>query len=402
MKQITVIIFFTFITQILFAQKTVINQFAEVDKKMLALPDSMTRTTRAISAYVVSNFVTTKDRARAIFIWIAANIQYDVENMFAINFYETQNDKIKKALETRKGICENYAALFNDICLKCGIKCFVIEGYTKQNGFADYIPHVWCAALIDSVWRMFDPTWGSGYVNNGKFYKKIDNTYFNAEPSVFIKSHMPFDFLWEFLHYPVTNQEFYDGATIQNPAKPFFDFEDSIKIYESQNHIEQLVSAANRIEKNGVKNSLIFERLQNIKIEIQNDKINEENERQNKLVNLYNAAVANYNAAINDYNAFIDYRNHQFVPAKSDAEIQGMIDTTNSRINTAKTKLDQIVKPDGNLDLLMSQLRKSIGDLDSHIQEQQEWLQEYFSKSKSKRKTMFYERKVTWFGIPLN
>jgi len=95
--------------------------------------------------------------------------------MYALNFYAKTEDKITKALKTRRGICENYATLFMDICNKTGIKSFVVEGYTKQNGFADYIPHAWSAALIDTTWYLFDPTWGSGYVNNGKFVSKINN-----------------------------------------------------------------------------------------------------------------------------------------------------------------------------------------------------------------------------------
>jgi hypothetical protein len=249
---------------------------------------------------------------------------------------------------------------------------------------------------------MFDPTWGSGYITNGKFYKKINNTYFNADPSLLIKSHMPFDFLWQFLDYPITNQEFYEGKTMQNRTKAFFDFRDSIQTYEHQNYIEQLTATASRIERNGVKNSMIFDRLHHIKAEIENEKIKTENERQNKAINLYNAAAADFNRAINDINVFIDYRNHQFMPTKPDEEIQGMIDTVNTSLVAAKTKLDQIENSDTNMQLLILQLRKSITDIDNHTKEQADWLKEYFSKSKSKRKTMFYEKKITWFGIPLN
>lgn len=159
MKQIKLIVFFLLSTPVLQAQKVVANEFSIIDKKMLQLPDSVTRTTESISNYITSNFKTDKEKARATFIWVATNIHYDIDNMFAINFYEPKEDKITKPLKTRKGICENYAALFNDICSKSGIKSFVIEGYTKQNGFADYIPHAWCAAFIDISWFMFDPTW---------------------------------------------------------------------------------------------------------------------------------------------------------------------------------------------------------------------------------------------------
>lgn len=332
-KQILISGLLIFITCNLFAQKSVINEYATIDKKALQISDSLTKTTEGIAGYITSNFNTDKEKVRAIFIWIASNIQYDIDNMFAINFYEHKEEKISKPLRNRKGICENYAALFNDICSKSGIKSFVIEGYTKQNGFTDYIPHAWCAALIDDFWFMFDPTWASGYISNGKFYKKINNDYFKVNPSSLIKSHMPFDFLWQFLNYPVTNQEFYEGKTQQNKLKQYFSYPDSIKMYEKQSHFEQLTSSAERIERNGVKNSLIFDRLQHIKMELENEN-----------TNIYNSAGVDYNNGINSFNEFIQYRNNQFIPKKTDFEIQSMIDSAENKFKDAKTKLSAIKK----------------------------------------------------------
>ncbi len=145
-----------------------------------------------------------------------------------INFYESEEDKISKTLVTHKGVCENYAAIFNDLCRKTGIKSFVITGYTKQNGFRDFIPHAWCAAFIDSAWFLFDPTWGSGYIANAVFHKQINNYYFEAIPAMLIKTHMPFDYLWQLMHYTVTAQEFYEGRTMENPSRPYFNYIDSI------------------------------------------------------------------------------------------------------------------------------------------------------------------------------
>jgi transglutaminase/protease-like cytokinesis protein 3 len=36
---------------------------------------------------------------------------------------------------------------------------------------------------------IFDPTWGSGFVNNGKFVNAFDDRYFKANPSEIIASH---------------------------------------------------------------------------------------------------------------------------------------------------------------------------------------------------------------------
>jgi len=395
LKQIALFISLLTLAQLLFAQKVAVNEYASIDKKALQLPDSLAKTTVSIAAYMNLNFKTEKEKSRAIFIWIASNIQYDVENMYAINFYEKKEDKISKPLKTRKGICENYAALFNDVCAKTGITSYIIEGYTKQNAVVNTIPHAWCAALIDSSWYLFDPTWGSGFVNGGKFFKKINNDFFKVNPSSLINSHMPFDYLWQFVNYPVTNQEFYEGKTQQNKSKTFFNFADSIRIYESQSYVEKLISSARRIEQNGVKNSLIFDRLQHIKLEI-------ENIRQTDVYNLFNNAVSDYNEGINGFNDFIQYRNKQFTPVKPDPEIQNMLDAAESKIKEAKTNLFKIENPDANTTSSIIQLTKSINDASIQVAEQKDWLKLYFSKGKSGRKSMFYDKKVTWFGIPLN
>lgn len=393
MKPTQYFLLISLLSNALFAQKLPINNYSIVDKKALQIPDSLTKSTESLARYFSNSFQTDKDKSRAIFIWIASTIEYDIANMFALNFYEKKEDKIAKPLKTKKGICENYAQLFTDICEKVGIKSFVIEGYTKQNGFADYIPHAWSAALIDSTWFLFDPTWGSGYVNNGKFIKKINNEYYKSNPSTLIKSHMPFDYLWQFSNYPITNQEFYEGKIQQNQNKQFFSFKDSLLTYQKLNHQEQLISAAERIEKNGIKNSLIFDRLQHLKLEI-------ETEKQNKSINLYNSAIIDYNESIRLLNEFINYRNKQFNPKKTDLEIQSMLDSVSTKVTEAKNKVNSVTSNDANILNMIKQFTKSIEDVSKQTNEQQDWLKMYFSKSKSGRKSMFY--KVTWFGIPLN
>ncbi len=161
------------------------------------------------------------------------------------------------------------------------------------------------------------------------------------------------------------------------------------------NHIDQLTTSARRIAQNGVKNSLIFDRLQHIKIEI-------ENYNQSKIINLYNEATNDYNEAILDFNRFIDFRNKQFIPQKADAEIQHMIDTPGNKLTNAKTKLAKIKNPDSNTNSMMMQLGKLMDDAATQVKQQQDWLKIYFSKGKSGRKSMFFEKKTTFFGIPIN
>lgn len=376
----------------LFAQKKN-SEFAQVDKIALQIPDSLTNSTKGISDYINSNFINQTDKSRAIFIWIASNIQYDIENMFAINFYQNTSEIIDKVLMTRKGICMHYAELYNSIAKQVGIKSYVISGYTKQNGFVDYIPHAWCSSLIDSTWYLIDPTWGSGYIQNAKFIKKTNDYYFKTKPEQIVKSHMPFDPLWQFLNYPVTNQEFYEGKTGLNKTKPFFNYQDTLSQFEQETEIEKLESTSRRIEKNGVKNSLVFDRLQHNKREIEyfNNKI---------LVETYNSAVNHYNDGINQLNKFIDYRNKQFTPKKPDNEIKEMVDLPEKSLINSREKLKEIKKPDSNTANSMIQLNKSIDEAMLNLNEQKAFLDKYFSTGKMFRKSLFY--KYTWMGIPLN
>ena len=83
----------------LFAQKKN-SEFAQVDKIILQIPDSLTKTTKGLSDYINFNFTSQTDKSRAIFTWIASNVEYDIENMFAINFYQHTDEIIDKVLKT--------------------------------------------------------------------------------------------------------------------------------------------------------------------------------------------------------------------------------------------------------------------------------------------------------------
>lgn len=391
MKKICLFIILTFLTSELFAQLQQ-NPYAEIDKRVLGIGIPESGSTQDIANSIVSKFKSDSDRTRAIFVWITDNIEYDIANMYALNFYEKREEKIAKALKTRKGICEHYAALFTDLCQKCGIKSFVITGYTKQNGFADYIPHAWSAARVNGTWFLFDPTWGSGYVNNGKFIKKLNNSYYKTPPARLVRTHMPFDPMWEFLNYPVTNQEFYEGNVTENKTKPFFSFTDSIAQYEQQDSITQLSSEARRIEGNGIKNAMIFDRLAHIKAAIEDQRNRQSMAAYNAKVAQYNSAVSDFNEGVNDFNSYIDYWNKQFKPMRPDNEIQELFDVGYNKILSAQTKLKTIPDPDEKIKPMVTTLQKSVEDALARAREQQDWLKRYLSRSKLMRPTMFMKR----------
>ncbi len=364
-----------------------------IDDKAAAIPDSATATTQGIANYIMANFVGENDRVRAIFVWIGKNIVYDIDNMFSIDFSEKDEVKISKALKSRKGICIHYALLFQDVCTKMGIKSYVVTGYTEQNGVVDHYPHAWCAAYINRSWYMFDPTFGSGYLDEkGKFIKKDRNDFFKIPPRKFVASHQPFDYMWQFLNYPVSAQDFYKNKTQEDTTKHFFNYIDSISNYDKLTRTDQLIATARRMEANGIKNMLLKDRLDEIKNAIKGY-------RKMDLVNEYNAAIANYNEGIYNSNELVYYHNKQFKPIKSDSAILAMVtlidvDLNNyqSKLNDVKQKMKEGIEMDAEFVNLIKTQEKAYDQFLPAVNEQREFVKKYLKKSKAERKTAFYSK----------
>lgn len=382
---------FLMVTSISFGQ--VKNPYALIDAKMDKIPADLSTSTDGIAKYINENFKSENDKTRAAFYWTASNISYDIENIASIDFKEVSPDKIKNTVLSKKGVCIHYAEVFNDIAKKVGLKSYIVYGYTKQNGKVDVLSHAWCAVEIDNTWWLFDPTWGSGYVQNKKFFKKINNLNFKVAPSQFVETHMPFDYLWQFLNYTVTNQEFIDGKTQINKTKPKFDFVNQIEEYEKMSELDKARTSLIRIQNNGIKNSLIQEMVQFKKSEVDAMQNNDAMEKMQAISDDYNQAVA-------QFNDFIMYRNAKFKPLLPDEAIKEMIMTPKQKILDCQNRIYKIGKyNDNNLEYVKS-LKKSIIDILKQIDEQEKFVNDYLSKSKSARKGMF--TKVTWFGVPVN
>lgn len=369
------------------------SPYVDVDNKISKIPLELSKSTAGIAKFITDNFKTDTEKIRAVFYWTATNISYDVPNMFAPNQLETPQEKIENTLRSKKGVCIHYAEVFNDISNKIGIKCRIIYGYTKQNGKVANLAHAWCAAKIENKWFVFDPTWGAGGITNGKFMKKLNNAYFKVEPSKIIASHMPFDYLWQFLNYPVTNVEFYGGKTQLDTTKKYFDFEKEIVLYDNIPENDQLFESAGRIEKNGLKNAMILEHY-NVKKNQWN------NLMQNANVEKLNTIVDELNQAVVLLNDFIMYRNKKFKPAFSDEVINNMIQTPREKLQKCQNDIFKLGTVGSENASNVISIKKTIAQALVQADEHAAFVKDYLSKSKLVRKTMF--SKVSWFGVPLN
>jgi hypothetical protein len=384
MKNIFVILLF-FFTIINFGQAT--TAYSLIDAKMKAMPSSSTTSTKAIASYIEENFKTQTDKVRASFYYTASNISYDVANMFDVNFNETTQEKIATTLKSKKGVCIHYAETFNDINNKMGIQSYVIEGYTKKDGKVGNLAHAWNAAKIDGKWYIFDPTWGSGYVDKGKFFKKMNNIYFKTDPKKMIISHIPFDYLWQFLNYPITNSEFYQSKIQVNKSKKYFDFEKEISIYNNLKKEDQLFESAERIKKNGLKNAMILERYEG-----KNEHL--DNLRNNNTIEKLNAIVFEMNEAVVLLNDFIYYRNNKFKPTFSDDKISKMIESPREKLKKCENDIYKLAIVSDQNASQVAAIKKNLIITLAQAEEHAVFVKNYLTKSKIVRKTMF--SKVFW------
>ena len=140
----------------------------------------------------------------------------------------------KQIYENKRGVCEHYTKLYNEMLNSIGIKTLYITGWAFQkdetSANKDSIGHAWTAALIDGNWMELDSTWGlfegipSGHVLKS-FFK--DATYYrwpqNINPS---KD--------EFSNIVLIS----DYSNVNNPIKPVEDAEKTEIIKTDNTKIE--------------------------------------------------------------------------------------------------------------------------------------------------------------------
>ncbi|MEO9003460.1 MAG: transglutaminase domain-containing protein [Ginsengibacter sp.] len=348
--------------------------YIETDRIALNIPIEQTTTTLDIAQYIKRHFDSESKKIRAIYTWVTNNIKYDRNSIHLVILDEDREERVTYALERKKGVCENFAAIFNDLCIKTEIPSFIIQGYTKQSGYIDKSPHVWCTAFTDGQWFMYDPTWDAGFISNNQFISKVQTNYFKIAPANFIQNHLPFDPLFQLLDYPVIYKEFKTGNTRSVDKKNYFNYKDSIIKYAGSDSLTRYLSALQRISNNDWPYSLIDTRIKQIKLEI-------ELIYQDSDMNLYNSVVDTYNQALGILNKFITYRNNQFLPLKNSNEIDSMFDLITQKIALANQKLYELNQSTATLALDTGDIAKKLSDLALKKKEQREYFDKHFKLS---------------------
>ena len=340
------------------------------------IPSSQTSSTAAIAGYVQLNFTTDQEKLSAIYGWVTANIRYDKDSMYNINWGVDEQTNAAATLRRRKGVCENFATVFTDIVSKCGIPSFTITGYTNQAGYIKRVGHSWSAVHLDKEWLLCDPTWDAGAGNN--------TGWFLIQPDQFIETHMPFDPLWQLLPQPLSQQEFYRGKYKAKKELPVWNVADSVDGFLQLDSLQQLEAASRRIKQAGMDDEMtrIWRQYVDMKIAIVYG---------DKDMNFYNGAVADLNKAAAIFNEFVQYRNNRFFPAKPDTEISAMLNPIDRLLAAARKKISHIGESVENVQYDTGSIKDRLDRLSARVAEQQFFLKQYLESRVADRGKLFYK-----------
>ncbi len=352
------------------------TDFSRIDDNSITIPDSLSDY-REIADYLCNDLKSDRERVRAVYIWIAHNVRYDLAKMNSGRRYGSEQEIIDEVLKERKGVCQHYSALFLAMSRYLGINTYLISGYTRDElGDISELSHAWNGIAIDSAYYLIDVTWASGYELNGRYLHEFRDDYFLKSPKDFIKDHMPFDPIWQFLDNPINNNDFISRDFSKLETSGVFAFHDSIMQWEKCDEFERLEKSNKRIIANGVRNKLIQAQVDENILQIANWK--------------YNLAIDTLNYGINSYNSYTIHKNRHFRnPKLDDSDVKGLIDNADKGISAANDILYELFSSNSELNDLIVDARNKMPDLLSEIEREKDFVERYLKKWKPLRVFMF-------------
>lgn len=206
------------------------------------------------------------DTLLAVYNWMTDNIKYDVGKVKklekGVDFYKKGNFKnpeeysaflLEEVIKKKKGVCDDYTLLFNSIVTEMGYTAHIVRGVTKDDKgrVRNEVGHSWNAVKVNGVWKLFDPTWGAGYVDDRrKFVKNYSDIWYDVEPDKMIETHFPYDMIWQLSENPSSYTEFAKGKTAV-AKETAYNFEELIASHLEKDEKGQLIDELERSKSNG-------------------------------------------------------------------------------------------------------------------------------------------------------
>ncbi|WP_026688517.1 transglutaminase domain-containing protein [Alteribacter aurantiacus] len=143
---------------------------------------------QSLADELTSGLTVDREKAKAVYDYLAENIAYDVEK-FNDRLFE-MDDSAVKTLELQKGVCQDYAFLGVALLRAIDMEANYVAGMAG-SGFLTRERHAWIEVKVDGEWIEMDPTWGAGYIDEetDEFVFNYTDDYFDPDEDFLNQTH---------------------------------------------------------------------------------------------------------------------------------------------------------------------------------------------------------------------
>ncbi len=198
---------------ICFSAKGISQKFSDIDTHLASIPNQDYSNIEQLHNQIVKPHFNEEQKVYAIAKFITNTISY--------------GERARKPLNTinsREGVCQDYAELFMALCKLSNIENNYVtgDGKTSAQDIGFYSPnHAWNVVKVNGHYQIYDLTWAAGTYDDitNSFNKNFNSQYFNANPKEFISNHFPDNSKWQLLDIPISKNEYINSPTFSPEFK---------------------------------------------------------------------------------------------------------------------------------------------------------------------------------------
>ena len=184
-----------------FAQQ---SKYKNIDETVEKLGSLNNFNVAVIADTITEKFADNEQKARAIFYWIANNIQLDPKGT---RQNDDKNILPEKVIALRKATPLGFSLLVQEMCSAANIRCLSVDGYVKNysaeiNETADEKNYSWNVIQLGQspeTWYYIDAARASGFLDKKStvFTKQFTSEYFFADRKLFNMAYFPDNNAWQ-------------------------------------------------------------------------------------------------------------------------------------------------------------------------------------------------------------
>ena len=175
------------------SEKAISQKFSAIDTHLASIPTQNYSNIEQLHNQIVKPHFNEEQKVYSIAKFITNTITY--------------GERARKPLNTinsRVGVCQDYAELFIALCELSNIENNYVtgDGKTSAQDIGFYSSnHAWNVVKVNGHYQIYDLTWAAGTYDDrtNSFNKNFNAQYFNANPKDFISNHFPDNSKWQLL-----------------------------------------------------------------------------------------------------------------------------------------------------------------------------------------------------------